>query len=53
VPPAATNIVAVAAGGSHSMALRDNGSVIAWGSNWDGQTNVPPTATNVVAIAAG
>jgi len=30
-----------------------DGSVIAWGRNTDGQTNVPPTAVNVIAIAAG
>ena len=25
--------------------------VIAWGKNWDGQTNVPSSATNVIAVA--
>jgi hypothetical protein len=47
------NIVAVAAGGSHQLALRDDGTVFAWGSNTSGQTNVPAGATNVIAIAAG
>ncbi len=46
-------MVAVAAGGGHSLALRNDGSVIAWGDNSDGQTNVPAAATNVVSIAAG
>jgi hypothetical protein len=27
--------------------------VVAWGYNYDGQTNVPPGLSNVVAIAAG
>lgn len=47
------NIVAIAAGGSHQLALHDDGTVFAWGSNIYGQTNVPPNATNVIAIAAG
>lgn len=29
------------------------GTVVAWGDNSFGQTNVPPGLTNVVAIAAG
>jgi len=55
LPAAVTNgnIVAVAAGGLHQLALRDDGTVFAWGSNNSGQTNVPPGATNVIAIAAG
>ena len=32
-----TGIVAIAAGGSHSLALRDNGSVYAWGNGTSGQ----------------
>ena len=35
------------------MALRADGTVVVWGSNSFGQTNVPPGLTNVVAIAAG
>ena len=34
VPPFLTNVVAVAAGsGNHSLALKDDGSVAAWGQN--------------------
>ena len=29
------------------------GTVIAWGDNSSGQTNVPPGLTNVIAVAAG
>jgi hypothetical protein len=47
------NIVAIAAGGAHQLALRDDGTVFAWGSNTSGQTNVPTAATNIIAIAAG
>ena len=32
-----TNIMAIAAGGQHSLALRQDGTVHACGSNWDGQ----------------
>jgi hypothetical protein len=56
IPPRATasNVVAVAAGWAHAMAMTDGGAVIAWGSNTDGQTNVPATIANggAVAIAA-
>ncbi|HEX9048536.1 MAG TPA: putative Ig domain-containing protein [Verrucomicrobiae bacterium] len=47
-----TNLVAVAAGASHCLALRTNGTVLAWGDNSNGQTNVPAGATGVVALAA-
>ena len=32
VPPSATNVVAVAGGGTFSLALRSDGSVVAWGA---------------------
>lgn len=53
VPPAATNVVAVAGGQLHCLAMRAEGTLIGWGVNSSGQTNVPAAATNVVAIAAG
>lgn len=60
-----TNAVAIAAGGDHSLALLYNGTVLAWGSNNDGQlgdggvsglsssTPVNVNIANVNAIAAG
>jgi hypothetical protein len=45
--------VAIAGGGFHSLALKGDGTVVAWGDNDSGQTNVPPDLTNAVAIAAG
>ncbi len=48
-----SNVVAVAAGDSHGLALRGNGTVAAWGNNRCGQTDVPDGLTNVVGIAAG
>jgi hypothetical protein len=53
VPPGLGNVVAVAAGMDHSMALRADGTVAVWGGNFYGQTNVPPGLSNVIAIAAG
>lgn len=57
VPPAATNgVTAIAAGLTHSLALKQDGSVLAWGcptSNDYGQCTVPAAAASgVTAIAA-
>jgi alpha-tubulin suppressor-like RCC1 family protein len=53
VPLDLTNAVAIAAGYSHSVALKSSGRVVVWGDNYWGQTNVPANLSNVVAIAAG
>ena len=45
--------MAVAAGGEHSLALRSDRTLVAWGRNDEGQLNVPTDLTNAVAIAAG
>jgi hypothetical protein len=50
VPLEVTNAIAVAAGGNTSLALRDDGTVAAWGR---GATEFPAGLSNVVAIAAG
>jgi alpha-tubulin suppressor-like RCC1 family protein len=64
-PDGLSNVVAIAAGGGndlsslngdkfgHSLALKSDGTVVAWGKNNAGQANVPPGLSNVVAIAAG
>jgi hypothetical protein len=49
VPAAATNVIAIAAGGDCSFALRTDGVVIAWGNLW----LVPTSATNIASLAAG
>ncbi len=52
-PTDLTNAVAVAGGGQHSLALRSDGTVTAWGDNASRQCSVPAGLGQVVAIAAG
>ncbi|MBV9312059.1 MAG: hypothetical protein JOZ73_14605 [Solirubrobacterales bacterium] len=37
VVPGLSNVKAIAAGGSHALALLNDGTVMAWGANFDGQ----------------
>ena len=53
VPPDMNDIVAVAGGDYHSLALHHNGTLVAWGYNGDGQTTVPTNTLRFVSIAAG
>lgn len=53
VPPKLFGVVAVAGGIYHSLALKYDGTVVAWGGNDDGQATVPAGLSGVVAIAAG
>jgi hypothetical protein len=48
VPVGLSNIVAIAAGGPHNLALQNNGTLTIWGGN-----NPLSTLTNVAAIASG
>lgn len=48
----AMHVVAVATGLEHSLGLRADGTVVAWGGNSHGQTDVPAGLNGVVAIAA-
>lgn len=52
VPAGLSNVIALAAGDSHSLALESDGTVKAWGGS-DRKTNVPANLTNAVAISAG
>lgn len=52
-PPDLEGVVEVAGGWGFDMALTKDGSVVAWGYNGDGQTNVPVELSGVTAIAAG
>src|SRR3990172_9187365 len=45
--------VGIAAGEVHSLGLKADGSIVAWGYNFYGQTNVPPPNTGFVGVAGG
>lgn len=46
-------VPAISAGVFHSLALKDDGTVLGWGSNEHGQINVPGNLKDVIAIDAG
>ena len=50
---AKTGIVSVSTGEKDALALREDGTVVAWGRNSDRQNIVPPGLTGVIAIASG
>jgi hypothetical protein len=59
IPAGLSNIIGIANGHGHSLAITSDGNVVAWGvgipsytSNY-GQTNVPAGLSNVVAVAGG
>ena len=54
VPFGLVDVQAIAAGSAHALALKTDGTIIAWGANTSGQTTVPAGLTGTVAaIAAG
>jgi alpha-tubulin suppressor-like RCC1 family protein len=53
VPEGLHDVVDIAAGSAHNLALRRDGTVVAWGNDNHGQSRVPEGLTDVVAIAAG
>ena len=53
MPAGLTGVTAIAAGDYHTVALKSDGTVVAWGYNGYGQTTVPAGFTGVMAIAAG
>jgi alpha-tubulin suppressor-like RCC1 family protein len=56
VPTNLSNVVAIACGFYHGVALKSDGTVVAWGGQGSvdyGQGTVPPGLSNVVAIAGG
>lgn len=52
-PVGLTQVTKVAVGGSHLLALKSDGTVVAWGSNFNGQATVPAGLSGVIAVAAG
>jgi len=53
VPLNLTGVRAIAAGATHALALKADGTVAAWGSNTLGESTVPAGLGNVIAISAG
>jgi alpha-tubulin suppressor-like RCC1 family protein len=61
IPTNLDSLVAISAGFSHSLGLRADGTVVAWGQGAPGatlgedhnQALVPESATNIIAISAG
>ncbi len=53
VPPPNRDFVALAAGFQHSLGLKDDGSIVAWGVNAFGQCTPPSPNDGFVALAAG
>lgn len=51
VPADLTNVVAIAAGDRHDLALKADGTVVSWGENDYNQLAVPAGLSNVVAVA--
>jgi hypothetical protein len=43
----------IAAGASHSLGLKGDGSIVAWGDNHYGQCNISPPNVDFVAVVAG
>lgn len=52
VPAGLTDVVMIAAGGNHSLALNRNGTVVRWGAT-SSATQVAQTLSNVVSITVG
>jgi hypothetical protein len=48
-----SGVIAIAAGGDHSLALKSNGTVVGWGFNFAGQRTIPAGLSGVIAIAVG
>ena len=53
MPIGTVDVVAIAAGGDHCLALRADDSIVPWGDNSSGQSNVPQPGGNIVAISDG
>jgi hypothetical protein len=53
VPTGLSSVVAITAGARHSLALKSDGTVVAWGSNASGQIEIPSSLSGVVAVTGG
>jgi hypothetical protein len=53
VPYGLTNVVAIGAGDYHCLAVKGDGTVVAWGDSSQGQSDALPGLTSAVAAAGG
>ncbi len=53
VPYGLTNALQVAGGGGQSLALKTDGTVVAWGANYYGEGVAPTNLTGVAMVSAG
>jgi hypothetical protein len=56
VPAPNTGFIAIAAGNAHSLGLKSDGSIVAWGCGGDanvGQCDIPAPNRGYTALAAG
>src|SRR4051812_10566101 len=53
MPGGLNSVTTISTALDHSVVLNANGTVTAWGYNFDGQTAIPGGLNNVVAISAG
>jgi hypothetical protein len=53
IPAEAADAIAVDAGREFSMAIRPNGSLVAWGNNSDGRALPPANLGNIVSLSSG
>ena len=48
-----TQAATIAGGYAHSLGVKSDGSVVAWGANWYGQCDMPADLGGAVGVAAG
>jgi Regulator of chromosome condensation (RCC1) repeat/Chaperone of endosialidase len=53
LPAGLSNIVGLAAGAFHSLALRSDGTIVGWGSDGYHESESPAGLSNVIAVSAG
>lgn len=53
VPPGVRDLKMIAAGDTHAVGLKADGTVLVWGNDLQGQTGVPIGLAEVVSVAAG
>ena len=54
IPQRLDNVIDISSdGGGYTLALKSDGTVMAWGYNGSGQTDVPENLSGVVAVSAG